>query len=99
MLGNMVILADAQRDAAASRPVLIDEGNLVEPLITGQALRLPAFGVIVAVAAGGTLLGVLGAFLAVPATAAIVRTGRFLQQQQGDGHQDQAHAEHCSAAS
>ncbi len=42
------------------------EGNVIQPLVMGQLVRLPAFVVLVAIAIGAALLGVLGAFLAVP---------------------------------
>lgn len=47
------------------------EGNLLQPLIVGRAVRLHPAAIIVAVATGGVLWGVAGAFIAVP-TAAVV---------------------------
>jgi putative heme transporter len=65
------------------------DGNVIEPLITGRVLQLPAFVVIVAVTVGATLLGVLGAFLAVPVTASVARAFSFLRERQGeDDHED-----------
>jgi predicted PurR-regulated permease PerM len=65
------------------------DGNVIEPLITGRVLQLPAFVVIVAVTVGATLLGVLGAFLAVPVAACIARAFSFLRERQGeDEHED-----------
>ncbi|MDQ4031460.1 MAG: AI-2E family transporter [Actinomycetota bacterium] len=65
------------------------DGNVIEPLITGKVLQLPAFVVIVAVTVGATLLGVLGAFLAVPVTASVARAFGFLRERQGEGeHED-----------
>lgn len=49
------------------------DGNVVQPLIMGRVVRLSAFTVIVAVTAGAGLLGVLGAFLAVPVAACVAR--------------------------
>jgi putative heme transporter len=64
------------------------DGNVIEPLITGKVLQLPAFVVIVAVTVGATLLGVLGAFLAVPVTACVARAFGFLHERQGEGEQE-----------
>ncbi|GIF00065.1 AI-2E family transporter [Paractinoplanes rishiriensis] len=47
------------------------EGNLLEPLIMGKALRLHPAVVLVAVTAGALTGGVAGAFLAVPLTAVV----------------------------
>jgi putative heme transporter len=45
------------------------EGNVLEPLILSQVVKLPALVVILVVTAGAILFGVLGAFLAVPVAA------------------------------
>lgn len=45
------------------------EGNLLHPLIMGRALRLHPLAILCAVTAGGLLLGVVGALVAVPLTA------------------------------
>jgi predicted PurR-regulated permease PerM len=47
------------------------ESRFLVPRIYGRALRLPSSVVLVALLAGGTLLGVLGALLALPVAAAI----------------------------
>ncbi|MFP4311339.1 MAG: AI-2E family transporter [Nitriliruptoraceae bacterium] len=49
------------------------EGNILQPYILSRAVRLHPLVVLLAVTAGGLLLGILGAFLAVPATAVVVR--------------------------
>jgi predicted PurR-regulated permease PerM len=49
------------------------EGNLLEPLIMGRALRLHPAVVLVAVSAGALLAGVAGALVAVPITAVAYR--------------------------
>lgn len=56
------------------------DGNLVQPLVMGRATPLSAFTVIVAVTAGAALLGVLGAFLAVPAAACLAQTVAFVRE-------------------
>jgi putative heme transporter len=55
------------------------EGNVLEPLILSQVVKLPALVVVLAVTAGAITFGVLGAFLAVPVTAVsghVVRSWR-----------------------
>src|SRR5918996_5696188 len=48
------------------------ENYLIQPRVQGRAVNMPAPLVIVAVLIGGTLLGVVGALLAIP-TAAIIK--------------------------
>jgi predicted PurR-regulated permease PerM len=48
------------------------EGYLVGPIVLGRAVRLHTIVVLLALAAGGELAGVLGAFVAVPLTAITV---------------------------
>ncbi|MPZ67549.1 MAG: AI-2E family transporter [Pseudonocardiaceae bacterium] len=57
------------------------EGNVIEPLVMGKLIRLPAFVVLLAIVVGATLLGVLGAFIAVPVTAAMARAGEYVREQ------------------
>lgn len=45
------------------------EGYLVGPIVLGRAVKLHTIVVLIARTAGGTLGGVLGAFIAVPTTA------------------------------
>ncbi|MGH3916489.1 MAG: AI-2E family transporter [Pseudonocardiaceae bacterium] len=85
LLAVLVALADSGMWTAVGVLALVLvvqqlEGNLIAPLITGRMLRLRAFTVIVAVAVGATLLGVLGAFLAVPAAACLQRAWSFLRE-------------------
>lgn len=49
------------------------EGNVLAPLVLGRATALHPLAVILALTAGGIVLGVLGAFLAVPVAASIAR--------------------------
>lgn len=58
------------------------EGNLLEPLVVGRATQLHPLVVLVALTAGAVTLGVLGAFLAVPLTAAVVRAVGYLVESQ-----------------
>ncbi len=45
------------------------EGYLVGPLVLGRAVKLHPVAILLALAAGGVLAGIVGAFLAVPVTA------------------------------
>jgi predicted PurR-regulated permease PerM len=55
------------------------EGNLLQPLIVGRAVQLHPAAIIVAVAAGGVLWGVAGAFIAVPLAAVVSQGVGFLR--------------------
>jgi predicted PurR-regulated permease PerM len=48
------------------------EGYLVGPIVLGRAVRLHTVVVLLALAAGGEVAGVFGAFVAVPLTAVVV---------------------------
>lgn len=56
------------------------DNDLLGPVIYGRALSLHPLVVILALAVGGTLGGLTGAFLAVPFTAVAVRTIAVVQQ-------------------
>lgn len=47
------------------------EGNVLQPILQSRAMGLHAAVVLLAVALGGTLFGIMGAFLAVPVAAVI----------------------------
>lgn len=48
------------------------ESRLLIPMVYGRSLRLPSSVVLVALLAGGTLMGIAGALLALPVAAAIL---------------------------
>jgi predicted PurR-regulated permease PerM len=48
------------------------EGYLIGPLVLGRAVHLHPLAVLLALAAGGVIAGIVGAFLAVPVTAVAV---------------------------
>lgn len=48
------------------------ESRLLVPMVYGRALRLPSSVVLFALIAGGTLMGIVGALLALPVAAAIL---------------------------
>ncbi|WP_313480470.1 AI-2E family transporter [Microbacterium sp.] len=47
------------------------EGNLLQPVLMGRTMKLHAFVILVALAVGTALSGLIGAVLAVPVTAAV----------------------------
>ncbi|MFC4223460.1 AI-2E family transporter [Lysinibacter cavernae] len=48
------------------------EAYLISPRIMGRAVQVPASAVVIAALAGGTLLGLLGALIAIPVAAAMM---------------------------
>jgi predicted PurR-regulated permease PerM len=57
------------------------EGNVLQPVIQGRGLNLHAAVVILAVTAGSSLAGIIGAFLAVPVAALIAVAYRYGRDQ------------------
>src|SRR3954469_19027025 len=57
------------------------EGNVLQPIIQGRGLNLHAAVVILAVTAGGSLAGIIGAFLSVPVAALIAIVYRYARDQ------------------
>ena len=55
------------------------EGHVLAPLVLGKATALHPLAVIASLAAGGVLLGVLGAFLSVPVAASVSRAVGYLR--------------------
>ncbi len=47
------------------------ENNLIQPLVYGRTVQVHPLGVLVAVLIGASLLGILGALVAIPAAAAV----------------------------
>ena len=56
------------------------EGNVLSPMLQGRSLNLHPAVVILAVTAGGTLFGIVGAFLAVPLVAVLAQALRYLDE-------------------
>ncbi len=56
------------------------EGDLLAPIVLGKATQLHPLATLAALTAGAVLLGVLGAFLAIPVTASLTRAGGYLRQ-------------------
>ncbi|MEJ8281667.1 AI-2E family transporter [Pseudonocardia spirodelae] len=57
------------------------EGNVLQPILQGQSLKLHGAVVLLAVTAGGSLYGIAGAFLAVPVAAVVAVLMRYLGEQ------------------
>lgn len=55
------------------------EGNVLQPLILGRATKLHPLAVVGALIAGGSLLGILGAFIAVPVAASVWKVIQYLR--------------------
>lgn len=55
------------------------ESNFIQPLLVGRTLEIHPAVVLASVTAGGTLFGIVGAFLAVPATAVAIVVLRYLR--------------------
>lgn len=53
------------------------EGNILQPILQSQAMGLHAAIVLLVVALGGTLFGIVGAFLAVPVAAVVAVWFRY----------------------
>lgn len=53
------------------------EGNVLQPVLQSRAMNLHPALILLVVAAGGTRFGIVGAFLAVPVTAAFVSVIRY----------------------
>ena len=85
--GVAVLVALATNGPAAAFAVLIlivavqqVEGHILTPILLGRATEMHPLAVIAALTAGAVLLGILGAFLAVPVTASIARAVSYLRE-------------------
>ncbi|WP_228386913.1 AI-2E family transporter [Ornithinicoccus halotolerans] len=57
------------------------EGNVLQPFLQGRSMHLHAGIVLLSVAGGATLFGIVGAFLAVPLAASVVVVLRYISEQ------------------
>ncbi len=57
------------------------ESNFIQPLLVGRTLEIHPAVVLASVTAGGTIFGIIGAFLAVPTTAVAIVVLRYLKEQ------------------
>ena len=81
----LVALATNGLGAAVAVLVLIVvvqqiEGHVLTPILLGRATEMHPLGVITALGAGAVLMGVLGAFLAVPVAASVARALAYLRK-------------------
>lgn len=56
------------------------EGNVLAPHLQGRSLRLHPVVILLAVAGGGALFGIVGAFLAVPVASSVIVVLRYLSE-------------------
>lgn len=61
------------------------ESNVLEPVVLSRAIHLHPLLVLVVITTGALVLGVLGAFLAVPVAASIARTVEYLRGEDRNG--------------
>ncbi|MBM9467948.1 AI-2E family transporter [Nakamurella sp. YIM 132084] len=57
------------------------EGNVLQPLLVSRTLKINAAVVLGSVSLGGTLFGIIGAFLSVPAVAVVMVVAQYLRSQ------------------
>ncbi|MFC8525679.1 AI-2E family transporter [Nocardia sp. NPDC057227] len=57
------------------------EGNVLQPVLQSRSMKLHAVVVLLAVTAGSSLYGIVGAFLAVPVVAIVAVVVRYLGEQ------------------
>lgn len=72
------------------------EGNILQPILVGRSLDLHAGVVILAVTGGGSLFGIIGAFLAVPVVATATTLIRYLRLQLDERARDPEDAPHAA---
>ena len=71
------------------------EGHVFSPLLIRKFTNLPLYLILLAITVGGKLFGILGAFLAIPITAAIYRfvidlkRGDYLTPEEGGGSSEE----------
>jgi putative heme transporter len=73
------------------------ESNVLEPVILGRAIHLHPIVVLTSITAGATLIGILGAFLAVPVAAVISEIVDELRSGEDDGGAEDGGAQDGSA--
>jgi predicted PurR-regulated permease PerM len=57
------------------------ESNVLQPLLVGRSLKLHPAVVLIGVAAGASLFGIVGAFLATPTIAVVMVTFQYAREQ------------------
>lgn len=64
------------------------ESNVLQPIVMGKAVKLHPLAVVLAVTAGTTLLGIVGALFAVPVLAFIKRSVEYLSAEEWRADED-----------
>jgi predicted PurR-regulated permease PerM len=93
LVGVLIALADggvAKAAVALGIVLLVQqlEGNVVQPLAVGRSVRLHPIVTIASVAVGGTLGGIVGAFVAVPIVAVVYRALEQLRRVNVEAQQE-----------
>ncbi len=57
------------------------EGNVLQPILQSKSLKLHPAIILLVVTGGGSVFGIIGAFLAVPVTAVVAETVRYVGEQ------------------
>lgn len=74
------------------------EGNILQPLLLGRAVKLHALAIVLAITAGVVVAGIIGALLSVPVVAVLNSAIRSLVAEEGDSREtDTSAAEPPSA--
>ncbi|WOC13294.1 Putative transport protein [Gordonia sp. MP11Mi] len=73
------------------------EGNVLQPWLQAKSMNLHAVIVLLSVTLGGTLFGITGAFLAVPAVSCLAVAVRYILQQIGTAAGEQVAEEDAEA--
>ena len=84
----VTLVTNDPRDALIALGIVVAvqqlEGNVLSPWLQGKNMNLHPAVVLLSVAAGGTLFGITGAFLAVPVVATVAEVLRYLNEQIDD---------------
>ena len=64
------------------------ESHIIVPRIYGSTMKLPASVILIAILIGATLMGILGALLALPVAAAVPVIARFIDEWRDRHHQN-----------
>ncbi len=80
----VTLVTNDPKDALIALAIVVGvqqlEGNVLSPMLQGKTMNLHPAVVLLGVAAGGTLFGITGAFLAVPVVATISEILRYTNE-------------------
>ena len=77
-------LGDALIIAAVIVAIQQIEGDVLQPVVMGRMVRLHPLAILLALAVGGILAGIAGAFVAVPIAAVAATIGQYLKTMDGE---------------